>query len=90
MMKKRRFLQSSSVLTSSLLMDSAGTGADQGKPLCFLLADDTLILRRKRLKLRIHLPLGIEEGRYRGRLQRKTDGKAVFSQIARAEVTVSP
>jgi len=45
---------------------------------------ETLSLRRERMKLRIHLPLGSEEGRYRVRLQRKTDGKAVFTQIARA------
>jgi hypothetical protein len=45
---------------------------------------ETLSLRRERMKLRIHLPLGSEEGRYRVRLQQKTVGKTVFSQIARA------
>jgi hypothetical protein len=45
---------------------------------------DTLSLRRERMKLRIHLPLGSEEGTYRVRLQRKTDGKVVISRIARA------
>jgi hypothetical protein len=45
---------------------------------------ETLSLRRERIKLRIHLPLGSEEGNYRVRLQRKTDGKAIISRIARA------
>jgi hypothetical protein len=36
------------------------------------------------MKLRIHLPLGSEEGKYRVRLQRKTDAKAVMSLIVRA------
>lgn len=45
---------------------------------------ETLSLRRERMKLRIHLPLGSEEGRYRVRLQRKTDGKVVMNRIARA------
>lgn len=44
----------------------------------------TLSLRRERMKLRIHLPLGSEEGKYRVRLQRKTDAKAVMNLIARA------
>ena len=39
---------------------------------------ETLSLRRERMKLRIHLPLGSEEGRYRVRL-RKMNGKPVFS-----------
>jgi hypothetical protein len=45
---------------------------------------ETLSLRRERMKLRIRLPLGSEEGTYRVRLQRKTDGKAVIRRIARA------
>ncbi len=45
---------------------------------------ETLSLRRARTKLRIHLPLGSEEGRYKVRLQRKADAKVVMSQIARA------
>ena len=45
---------------------------------------ETLSLRRERMKLRIHLPLGSDEGKYRIRLQRKTDGTAVISRIARA------
>jgi hypothetical protein len=36
------------------------------------------------MKLRIHLPLGSDEGTYRVRLHRKTDAKAVMSLIARA------
>ena len=41
---------------------------------------ETLNLRRERMKLRIHLLLGSEEGRYSVRFQQETDGKAVFSQ----------
>jgi hypothetical protein len=45
---------------------------------------ETLNLRRERTKLRIHLPLGSEEGKYKVRLQRKADAKVVMNKIARA------
>lgn len=45
---------------------------------------ETLSLRRERMKLRIHLPLGSEEGKYKVRLQRKADAKVVMSRVARA------
>lgn len=45
---------------------------------------ETLSLRRERMRLRIHLPLGSEEGTYRVRLQRKADAKVVMNKIARA------
>lgn len=44
----------------------------------------TLGLRRERMKLRIHLPLGSEEGTYEVRLQRKSDNKVVIRRNPRA------
>ena len=44
----------------------------------------TLGLRRERMKLRIHLPLGSEEGGYEVRLHRNSDNKVVMRRNLRA------
>jgi hypothetical protein len=43
-----------------------------------------LILQRDRLRLRIHLPLGSEDGRYEVRLHRQSDKKAVMRKERKA------